>query len=124
MKKILLFTILFVASLACEKITPTPEEWPPLTQPPEVLASPTALVLVETIQPDSTIDIVTVEYDLVNLRNGDGSASGQVVSRGQVLAVQFQSDGWSLIVREPYQGMYIWRGCVSQPASYGCEVSK
>lgn len=131
LKGYLMLVLLAMAGLACdiELVTPTPEE----IQPQEsVLPTPTAVrnegpsqqVLADDDEsletPVSTI--VTVTHETVNLRFPGRAASGSFVQKGQVLAVQCGIDGYCLILEGEHAGLYIWRGCTSDPADYGCQA--
>lgn len=66
--------------------------------------------------------IVTVTRETVNLRLLDHAAAGAFVQEGQMLAVECGPDGYCRILDGDHAGLYIWRGCTSDPDVYGCEA--
>jgi hypothetical protein len=66
--------------------------------------------------------IVTVTRETVNLRNQSHASTGTFVQQGKVLTVDCGPDGYCEILEGEHDGLYIWRGCTSDPASYGCEA--
>ena len=67
---------------------------------------------------------VTITADLVNLRFiSTGTASGEALSRGDVVLVEWRDDGYGAIVSpDQYAGYMVWRGCTSDAGTLGCEA--
>ncbi len=63
---------------------------------------------------------VTVAFPVVNLRTADHSATGKTVLAGESLSVYWLPDGWGIVLAGDYKGLFIWRGCTSDPASRKC----
>lgn len=130
---ILFILMLAAASFACtvELVTPTPGSIPTSSAELEV-PTPELSTEVPTVRPTKVLappedDIyspaalsVTVAYQSVNLRNRDYSSTGETVSSGQVLAVICSDDGYCQITNGDHAGLYIWRGCTSDPGEYSC----
>lgn len=130
-KILLLAAVLAVSSLACEiefvTATPAPVKSDLPTPSPVVNGEedPQANVLAETedeAQQNPDGQSITVTHEMVNLRMIDHAASGDFVKAGDVLAVECSQDGYCLILDGEHTGLYIWRGCTSDPAKYGCEA--
>ena len=66
---------------------------------------------------------IEVVAETVNLRDDERHATGMTISQGEILAVSWTADGYGEII-EPtkFAGLFIWRGCTSDPADYGCEA--
>jgi hypothetical protein len=139
MKKVLLATSMLVllALLAAPfwiamrhpELIPT---LPVVATPTIARAATSAELLATTVPTGSTAPVSTPTGDYmpvlvtgghVNLRDQDRNASGLTVSTGQPLTVYWQPDGYGLITSPAaYAGLFIWRGCTSDPAEYGCEA--
>jgi hypothetical protein len=127
----LLIIMLAASTLACEVelVTPTltatrPAESNPPTFTAETKESPTEM-LTESIDESQTTLIgssVTVTRATVNLRNKSHASTGVFVQQGQMLAVLCGTDGYCEILEGEHAGLYIWRGCTSDPGEYGCEA--
>lgn len=128
MNKYIFLIMLALSAMACdiELVTPT-------VSPTESdLPTPTAMVIEdpEQVLADKSDEsqqspigtIVTVTHGTVNLRKLDHAAAAAFVQQGQVLAVECGPDGYCKILDGEHAGLYIWRGCTSDPDVYGCEA--
>lgn len=127
----LMFLLLAVAAMACDVqfVTPTVEAVETPTK--QKLSTPTAVI--EEIPTEVLTDLnesqqspinssVTVTHATVNLRNATHASTGDLVFMGDSLAVDCGPDGYCLILDGEHAGLYIWRGCTSDPSDYGCEA--
>lgn len=126
-KTALVLGMLAALSLSCEieLVTPTPH--PPIkTGPPTLtamtMASPTEMLADMEESSPTPAASVTVTRETVNLRDAKHAAAGSVVKFGEMLAVICGTDGYCEILQGPHAGLYIWRGCTSDPAGLGCEA--
>lgn len=94
---------------------------PPANENPAMLAvsTPTTSASIEA----SSV-AVTITTDLVNLRFiSTGTASGEALSRGDVVSVEWRDDDYGVIVSpDQYAGYMVWRGCTSDAGTLGCEA--
>jgi|SRR5690242_4045597 len=80
-------------------------------------------VAAETIPTTVSGSPITVTADTVNLRDSEHKATGNTAARGTELTVYWQADGYGQITAPAeYADLFIWRGCTSDPAEYGCEA--
>lgn len=125
---VLALVLLALSTMACdiEMVTPTP------TPTEKYLPTVTAMIqedptqvwagLIDESQHTPVGTIVTVTHGTVNLRKLDHAAAAVFVQEGQVLAVECGPDGYCKILDGDHAGLYIWRGCTSDPDVYGCEA--
>ncbi len=78
----------------------------------------------KTSKAESDSITVTITADLVNLRFiSTGTASGEALSRGDVVSVEWRDDDYGVIVSpDQYAGYMVWRGCTSDAGTLGCEA--
>lgn len=124
----LLLAVLAASALACdiELVTPTPAPTQAdLPTPTATIRENPTAVLADAGDESQQSPIgtsVSVTHATVNLRNADHASTGSFVLEGQVLAVSCGPDGYCEILDGEHAGLFIWRGCTSDPAEYGCEA--
>lgn len=109
------------AEVEVQAVFPPPDETP---APMLATAAETSMLATATPTPMLAITgSVIVTADSVNLRDGNGVASGLYVHRGDVLTVTWTPGGMGVIIYPvEFEGLTIWRGCTSDAGNLGCEA--
>ena len=91
-----------------------------LVSAPVLVPSPSQIPLAAAEEPG--VEAIITGWT-VNLRDEGRKATGMTVLHGEAVRVIWEADGFGEIVEPPrWAGLYVWRGCTSDPAGYGCEA--